>query len=328
MGTDRNRTAGIAMYLVAAALFALFGTMSKAAFAVGMDPLHWTQLRNIGAAVLMLAIVAAWAPRGFRIHWRDLGFLLAYGAVAFMLVQYLYFLTVSRLPVGIGTLLVFLAPIGVVVWLRFIRRRPVGPLVWLALGLAVGGLALVAEAWQGIRLDGVGVAAGLACAIALALYWLMGERGAQQRDALSLTMWGFVFASLGWAVVAPWSGFPWAVLTRDATPINEAWPVPVWSIMAWGVVLGTVVPFLLVVGSLRRIGSQRAGIVGTTEPLWAVGFGLLLLGESLSVVQGLGALIVVAGIVTAEIAGSRAGTPAAAIPSEAPAGPGAVGSVR
>ena len=70
--------------------------------------------------------------------------------------------------------------------------------------------------------------------------------------------------------------------------------------MVWGVLLGTVVPFLLVLGSLRRIGAQRAGIVGTTEPLWAAVIGLLLLDETFTGVQAVGGLIVLAGVIVAE----------------------------
>ena len=59
-----------------------------------------------------------------------------------------------------------------------------------------------------------------------------------------------------------------------------------------GILLGTIAPFLLVLGSLRRIGAQRAGIVGTTEPLWAAIIGFVLLGETFTGVQALGGLIV------------------------------------
>ena len=135
--------------------------------------------------------------------------------------------------------------------------------------------------WQGVTLDPVGVAAGLLCAVALAAYWLLGESGQEHRDAVSLTMWGFVFASIAWAVIAPWWTFPWATLTVTTEPLLPGGPAfPVWALMVWGVLLGTIAPFLLVLGSLRRIGAQRAGIVGTTEPLWAAVIGLVLLGET------------------------------------------------
>lgn len=68
-----------------------------------------------------------------------------------------------------------------------------------------------------------------------------------------------------------------------------------------GVAFGTVVPFLLVLGSLRRIGAQRAGIVGTTEPLWAFLLGSIILGEVVAPIQILGVGLVLAGVLVAEL---------------------------
>jgi drug/metabolite transporter (DMT)-like permease len=77
--------------------------------------------------------------------------------------------------------------------------------------------------------------------------------------------------------------------------------------MTWGILLGTIAPFLLVLGSLRRIGAQRAGVVATTEPLWAGAIAIVVLGESLTWIQAVGGLVVVAGIIAAET--SRTDTP-------------------
>jgi drug/metabolite transporter (DMT)-like permease len=289
------------MYLLAAFLFAFNGVIAKAAMNAGLDPVHLTQLRNAGAMIVLLAFVALTQPTRFRVTRRELPFLMAYGVIAFTLVQFLYFLTISRLTVGIGTLLAFLGPVIVALWLRFARKRAVGNRIWVAIALTVFGLALVAQVWQGATLDPLGVVAGLLCAVALAAYWLLGESGQQHRDAVSLTMWGFVFASITWAVIAPWWTFPWSDLGLRTDPLVAGAPgLPVWSLMVWGVLLGTIAPFLLVLGSLRRIGAQRAGIVGTTEPLWAAVIGLALLGETLTPVQGIGGLIVLAGVVVAE----------------------------
>lgn len=298
------------MYLVAGFLFALNGVIAKNAMNAGLDPLHLTQLRNAGALVLLAAFVAITAPRHFRVRRSELLFLIAYGVVAFTLVQFLYFVTISRLNVGIGTLLAFLAPVVVALYLRFVRRSQVSNSIWVAIALSLIGLAMVAQVWQGMTLNVIGVAAGLACAVALALYWLLGEAGQTHRDPVSLTMWGFVFASIAWAIVAPWWTFPWAVLAEPTEPMWDAGPgLPIWSLMIWGVVMGTVVPFLLVLGSLRRLGAQRAGIVATTEPLWAFAIGFVLLGEVITGAQLVGGLIVLAGVIVAETS-RRSGAPA------------------
>ncbi len=301
--TKKNDAVGVGMYLLAAFLFALNGVIAKDALNAGFDPMHLTQLRNAGAMVVLVLYIAFRHRDRFKVMRKELPFLITYGVVAFTLVQYLYFLTISRLNVGIGTLLAFLAPVMVALWLRFARKTAVGNRIWVAIALTLIGLMLVAQVWSGFSLDPLGVAAGLLCAVALAAYWLLGESGQEHRDAVSLTMWGFIFASIAWAIVAPWWNFPFHILTVDTEPLISGGPgLPVWSLMLWGVVMGTVAPFLLVLGSLRRIGAQRAGIVGTTEPLWAALIGLALLGETFAPVQAVGGLVVLAGVIVAETA--------------------------
>lgn len=303
----RSQLIGIAMYLVAAFLFAFNGVLSKTAIEVGLSPLNLTQLRNGGAMIILVVAVLVTNPRAFKITRAELPFLIIYGVLAFTVVQFLYFFTISRLPVGIGTLLIFLAPVLVAMWIKFGRKSDVSNRIWIAVALTLLGLAMVAEIWTGLDFDVLGVIAGIVTAVALALYWILGESGQQKRDALSLTMWGFVFATITWSIISPWWNYPWDVLGRTAAPMLDGWPgLPVWLLMVWGIVPGTVIPFLLVLGSLRRIGAQRAGLVGTTEPLWAAIIALLLLGEVLTPIQALGGLIVLGGIVVAETSRTNA----------------------
>ncbi len=292
---------GVGMYLLAAFLFAFNGSISKLAMNAGLDPGHLTQLRSNGAMVFLVIFVFFTNRGAFRIKRGELLFLLAYGVIAFVLVQFLYFYTVSLLPLGLGTLLIFLAPVVVALWVRFGKKQPVSNRLWAAITLSLAGLALVAQVWQGFSFNLLGVFAGLLCAVILALYWLLGEAGQQKRDGVSLTMWGFIFASITWAILQPWWNFPFSILTEMSEPLTSTFPsLPIWGIMLWGVLLGTIAPFLLVLGSLRRIGAQRAGIVATTEPLWAGLIAILVLGETLNWIQALGASIVVVGVVLAE----------------------------
>lgn len=297
----RVDSVGVGMYLLAAFLFAFNGSISKLAMNAGLAPGHLTQLRSTGA-MLFLVVFVLFTNRGaFRIKRGELAFLLAYGVIAFVLVQFLYFYTVSLLPLGLGTLLIFLAPVVVALWVRFGKKEPVSNRLWVAIALSLAGLALVAEVWQGFSFNLLGVFAGLLCAVILALYWLLGEAGQKKRDGVSLTMWGFVFASITWAILQPWWNFPFSVLTEMSVPLTSTFPsLPIWGIMLWGVLLGTIAPFLLVLGSLRRIGAQRAGIVATTEPLWAGLIAIVVLGETLNWIQALGGSIVVVGVVLAE----------------------------
>lgn len=310
---SRNNAVGVLMYLVAAFLFGLNGAFAKLAMNAGLDVTRLTQVRNTGAMLVLVAFVLVTNRAGFGVPRHQWPFLIAYGVIAFVLVQFLYFFTISRLPLGIGTLLAFLAPVVVAVWVRYGLRQRVGAGLWIGIGLTLVGLALVAQVWQGLTLDPIGLLAGLGVALCLALYWLLGESGQRLRDPVSLTMWGFILSTATWSILAPWWTFPWADLVVATESTVTGFPsLPTWAILVWVVLLGAVIPFLLVLGSLRRIGAQRAGVVATSEPLWAGAIAVVILGESLTLIQVIGALIVISGIIAAETSPSPRDTPESA----------------
>ena len=78
--------------------------------------------------------------------------------------------------------------------------------------------------------------------------------------------------------------------------------LPIWALMAWMIVLGTIVPFFLIVGSMRHITATRAGILAMVEPVVAslVAYGWL--DETLGTTQLIGGAIVLGGIVLAQTA--------------------------
>jgi threonine/homoserine efflux transporter RhtA len=80
------------------------------------------------------------------------------------MIHWLYLTAIDRLPVGIALLLEFTGPVLVALYADVVPRHAVQRQVWLALGLALGGLALVTRVWTDIGLVPLGVAAGLGAA--------------------------------------------------------------------------------------------------------------------------------------------------------------------
>ncbi len=308
----RQEALGVLMYLLAAFMFALNGTVAKAQIEAGLTPGHVTEIRTAGSAIVVLLVILVSRPSSLRVTRAEIPFLVVFGVVSYALTPFLFFATIALLPIAIGTLFAFLAPVWVALWLRFARHRPVRRSLWLAIGLVLVGLALVAQVWAGVTLNPLGLLFGLLVGISLAVYLLLGEEGAKRRDILSLAFWGFFIATVTWSIISPWWVFPWSTLTTTTTLFDGAVTgIPVWSLVIWMIAL-TVVPFLLVLGSLQRIGAQRGGIIGTTEPLWAAVVGFIVLGETITPVQGLGGLVVLSGVILAEISSqrtARAGAP-------------------
>lgn len=301
---DRVRRPGLAYaYLVvAAALFALNGTVSKVILAAGLSAPRLTELRCTGATVGLGLVLLVVAPGRLRVGRRELPLLAAYGVAGVALTQCFYFVAITRMPVSIALLLEYTAPLMVALWARFVLHEPVRNRVWAALGLSLVGLSLVAEVGQGSTLDGVGVLAALVAAVALAVYYLLGERSTSRRDPLSTTFWAFVFATAFWSVVQPWWSFPAHGASGSTSMLGHLADVtvPVWSLMACMVVLGTIVPFVLVLSGLHHLPATRVGMVGMLEPVLAGVVAWAWLGESLGPVQLLGGAVVLAGIVLAQ----------------------------
>jgi drug/metabolite transporter (DMT)-like permease len=303
--------AGYAMVAFAAVLFAFNGTVSKLVLQAGLDAQRLTELRSTGALAGLLVLAVIVGPRRLRVSRGELPLLALYGVVGFAIVQWLYFVAIGRLPVGIGLLFEFTAPLLVALWARFGQRQQVRRRVWVALALCLAGLGCVAEVWGDSRLDGIGVVAGLTCAVALAAYYVLGERVAGVRDPLSATTWAFVFAALFWAIAQPWWSFPFEVLGDTAEASGGGPTAPVWLLSGYVIGAGTIAPFLLVLGALRHLPATTVGIVGMVEPVLASLVAWALIDEALNPFQLLGGAIVLIGIVLAQTARPQ--------PAEAPA---------
>ena len=292
------------MVVTAALLFALNGTISKIMLIGGVPAQDLTELRSTGAFVALLALVLATRPATLRVSARELPLLAVYGIVGVAATQWLYFVAIKRLPVGIALLLEFTAPLLVALWARFAMHEPVRRRVWLALVLSLTGLAVVAQVWGGLTLDGLGVAAGIAAAFVLALYFLLGEHMVSGRDPVSLTCLAFGFAALFWAVARPWWRFPFPLLHQRVSLLGHlaSHHVPLWWLAIVLVILGTVVPFTLSIASLGHLRARQVGLVGMVEPVAATVIAYLWLGEALGLAQVLGGAVVILGVILAETA--------------------------
>jgi drug/metabolite transporter (DMT)-like permease len=311
-GRVRNRAAiGYALVLSAVALWSVNATIAKIVVeSGGLSPLRLAQVRATGAGLILFLAVALIKPRSLRIaDRRELVFLAAFGVLGLALVHFLYFTAITHMDIGIALVIQYIAPVLVAIWARFFVHEPVRRRLWVALALALVGLSLVVEVWGGGELSGIGVAASLGAACAYAFYILMAEASLRRgRDVFSLLAWGFVFAALFWAVVQPWWGFPTDIFGADASLLGrlEDTAAPVWLLLGYIVVLGTIVPFILMVGALHYIAATRATVVAMVEPVLAGVVAYAWLGEEIGGVQILGCMLVLTGIVLAQTA--RSGT--------------------
>jgi drug/metabolite transporter (DMT)-like permease len=298
----RHPALGYAMVAVAATLFAVNGTVSKVILDAGIDSQQLTEVRCAGALVGMTLIALAVRPASLRVARRDLPLMIALGVGGLALVQWSYFYAIHRVAIGVALVIQFVGPLLVALWARFVYGEHVRRRIWVALALALAGLVLVVELWEADRPEAAGLAAAGLAALTYASYILIAERGVRRRDPISLSAWGFLFATIFWSLLAPWWHFPVGRVDDNVSLLGNlaSSHLPVWALMISMVVLGTVVPFGLVVAALRHITATRAGVMAMLEPVLAIAVAWLWLGESLDLTQLSGAGVTLAGIALAQ----------------------------
>jgi len=293
------------MAALAAVLWGINGAVSKTILATGLSSERLAQLRSLGAAVGLLLVVAVYAPSRLKLSWREVPYLLAFGVAGLAFVQWLYFLAIHRLAIGVALLIEYLAPLLVALWARFVYRQHVRRRIWVALGLALVGLGLIVDLFGGGgKLSTAGILFALGGAVAYMTYVLLAEHAVGDRDPVSLLGWGFLFASVFWALLSPWWSFPAHAVVRSTSLGGHlaSSHVPVWTLAGWMIVLGTIIPFFLLVSALRHISATSAGIVAMLEPVAGALIAWVWLGESLGGVQLAGAAVVLGAIVLAQTA--------------------------
>lgn len=306
-----NPRLGYALTALSAACSALNGSLARYLLDDGISAARLSQLRSAVAFLLLLGALALFSPRRLRIARGDVPLMAWLGVAGIALVHASYFLAISRMDIGVALVIQYLAPALLLIWLKVVHKRRARWSLWAAVALSVAGCALVVDAPSGAAdLDAIGVLAAFAGAVTLAIYLTSSERAGLRYDAFTTLTWGFGFATAFWLIVAPAWTFPWHEL---GSLRNVA--------LALGVaVVGTLVPFLLLVSALRHLPAPHVAVVAMLEPVLASVIAWALHDQALSVIQIAGGAIVLTAIAWLQTHGPTTSTAEIAVRPGEPAG--------
>jgi len=295
------------LLILSALMFSSNGIASKLLLDGHITAWRLAQVRAISACTILALYLWRKAPQTFRIKRLEILPLVSYGIIGIAMVQALYFLAISRMHVSIALLIEFTAPVWIVLYLRVVKRKHVPNQMWLALILALSGLACIAQIWDGLTLDGIGAIAGFGASFALAFCFLCGESLTGSRDTQSITMWGFFFAGLAWCLVLPVWNFPFDVFTASI-PLQgalEGSSTPGWVLILYVVLVGTIFPYLCVMAGLKNLKASTTSTFGLLEPIFAGIVAWIWFAESWTAIQLVGGVVVIAGIYMADQARNK-----------------------
>ena len=301
----RNPALGFALVLAGASMFIVNAGVSRVALRSGVDPVSLTTVRVTGTALVLLVVAAVFRRSALRPPAGRLRLLLvAHGLIGVAALQWTYFVAIDRLPVGMALLLEYQAPILVAVWARFVQKEQVGGQMWVGLALAMAGLAAATGIGRGVELDTLGILAGFGAAICFAAYFLIGEHGVALLDPLRVILWAFLVAAVALNLVSPITSFDTGLLDEQASLLGrlDGYDLPVWALLAWVILLGTLLPFGVELLALRHLSATTVTMVAMLEPVGVSALGWVWFHEELGTVALVGGVAVVAGILLAQSA--------------------------
>ena len=292
-----SSSAGTTACLASGAAFGAMGIFGKLAYGEGATVGTLLSVRFTVAAALFWALLLSEGGivRVRALPRRDLAAALALGAVGYALQAGCYFAALTRIDASLLALVLYTFPALVAGASVALGRERIDARRLTALGLALGGLALVVAGAGAGALDPVGTALGLGAAVVYTGYILAGE-------AVAARVPGPVLTALVCSGAA-------ASLTAGSAVLGDLRPADV-TVAGWGwlaglAVVSTVIAIGLFFAGLSRVGPTNAAILATVEPLATALLAFAVFGETLGAVQIAGAAFIIVAVLVLQTRGRR-----------------------
>lgn len=278
--------AGIALGVAAAAAFGTLAIFAKLAYREGASPLPLLAVRFAIASGL-LVVWQAIMKRPLVTDRRIVLRLILLGALGYGVEASLFFLALERAPAGVVSLIFYSYPM----WTNLIglatRMERWHTRVAVALALSTVGVASIFTIKD---LSLVGPLLALVAAVSVAVYFILAQVILRDADTYETATWTTIGAAIttGAATLATGGDLPATALPHAAS-----------------LGLASAVAFLLVYAAIVRIGSGRTAVANMMEPVTTVALAAMVLGETITARQGIGAVLVVSALPILASAGPR-----------------------
>jgi inner membrane transporter RhtA len=264
----------IAMLLAAMASVQMGASIAKTLFPV-VGPVGMVAVRIALGTIVLCMLMRPWRARITAANWRPLA---VYG-ITLGVMNLFYYLSLSRVPLGIAVAIEFTGPLAVAV----LSSRRLSDFCWILLA-AAGLLLLLPVTHVGVGIDPLGGLYALAAGACWALYIIYGQKAGADHGTQTVAIGSLISALIV---------IPIGLIDRGPALFSSSILLPG---LAVGI-LSTALPYTLEMYALTRLPARTFGILMSIEPAFGALIGFAYLHEWLSAVQWTAiALVIVASI--------------------------------
>lgn len=279
---------GICSVLLAGTLWGAMGVFVRKMNAYGIQTLEITQFRVTFALLVLGTYLLLFQRQMLKIRLKDIWCFLGTGIVSMLFCTVCYFQSMSYVSLSTAGVLLYTAPIFVMLMSIPLFRERITPAKVLALVLSFAGCALVSGAGSGSGGSITGILLGLGSGLFYALYSIFSRYAINRGyHSWTITFYTFFFGTIGCSFMVDWQVIGVAVAGADVT--FWAWAVGI------GVITGFL-PYLFFSKGLEAMESSKASIVASVEPVVGTLFGVFLFHEPLGLPAIIGIALVLGAI--------------------------------
>lgn len=270
----------------------VWGTMSifvENLKGIGVSTMSIVFLRTTITAVFLGVCLSIFKPSLLKIKLKDIWIFLGNGILSLVFFTFCYFNAIVKSSAAIAAVLLYTAPVFVMLLSLFFFKERLTKLKLLACGIAILGCVLTSglfESKSAISIEGI--LFGLASGFCYALYSIFtGAAIKKGYSSLTIIFYSFLFACL--------ASMPLADLKNTLPVILSSWS-PILYTLGMGVVTA-IIPYFLYTTALNNIEASKASIIASIELVVASLVGYLCFGQGLSFISILGIILVLLSIV-------------------------------
>ncbi|MBR7795449.1 EamA family transporter [Agaribacter marinus] len=284
-----NRGKGMFLVITGAAFWGIGGTVAKKLFQEFSIDVDWlVATRLLLAGLLLLAvqffekdrsqIIAVWKKRRIAIH------LLIFGLLGMLAVQYTYMASIEHGNAAVATLLQYLAPVMIILYLILSRQSVLTKKDVLTILLAFVGcfFLLTNGSFSQLSVPLLAIVWGVLSGIALAFYTLYAIPLLKQYDSLVIVGWAMIIGGTALSFIHP----PWELNNSSLT-------LEAYLYIVFVIIFGTMIAFWFYIESLQSLSPKETSLIGSIEPLAAVLTTVFWLKQPFGIYQWVGTACII-----------------------------------
>jgi drug/metabolite transporter (DMT)-like permease len=275
---NKDRFSGYSEIIIAAVLWSLAGIFAKQIHGMSAQSIIFYR---VSFAFIIFFTVLLFSGKLNILKLREKKSYLFLFSILQMATMVAYFISILNASVSIAVLLLSTAPIYITIFSPWLLKEKIGGRGIVALVLSLAGILLIVDPGKlGFNLSSIGILAGIAAGIFYAFEVMTSKYVSPTYSGYSQAFWSFLVAAI---ILLPVGAVPLEVVSSNLVYL---------LILA---IFPTILAVSLYFNGLKKVKAQSASILGLIEPISAIFFAVLILGEQISTLEITGGALILIG---------------------------------